>query len=439
MQKTWAITTILIALAVGMGLALFLGINGKSTEISIPDNVEVPIARENTTRTDFVPLDDVSPPSVKDPSLRVELLATGMAQPTSMEFIGSHDLLILQKNDGKVRMIENGMLLRDPVFEVSVNRASERGLLGIAVDNSKNATKTVFLYLTEDDRSDTRNRVYRYEWTRTGGFRNGMLVLDLPGTPGPNHDGGKIKLGPDGMLYAVIGDLNRNGMLQNHPDGGTPDDSSVILQVDHIGNAGDPVLSDESGVVSENLARYYAYGIRNSFGLDFDPLTGTLWDTENGPNDYDEINLVEPGFNSGWEKIRGPIARSNNGESELVIFEGSQYRDPVFSLLNAQGLTDIEFFNSSRLGGEYANNIFVGDINNGNLYFFTMNNERNGLTFDSAKDPGLADLVADNRQELDSITFGKGFRGITDIETGPDGDLYVLSYSGNLYRIVPSP
>jgi aldose sugar dehydrogenase len=199
-------------------------------------------------------------------------------------------------------------------------------------------------------------------------------------------------------------------------------------------------------------SRYYAYGIRNSFGIDFDPVTGNLWDTENGEHNYDEVNLVKPGFNSGWAKIMGPVSRNNNNTAQqqnLVMFTGSEYADPVFSWKEQVGITDIEFFNSTRLGTEYANNIFVGDINNGNLYYFEVNDNRTGLHFgtraenddkhDNKSDTqaGLQDLVADNSDELATITFGTDFGRITDIETGPDGLLYILSYEdGKIYRII---
>jgi glucose/arabinose dehydrogenase len=108
----------------------------------------------------------------------------------------------------------------------------------------------------------------------------------------------------------------------------------------------------------------------------------------------------------------------------------------VFSWLVSEGITDIEFLNSTRLGDQYTNNIFVGNVNNGNLYLFTVNDNRTGLTFDGSS--GLADLVADNNAELSAVTFGTGFGEITDIETGPDGYLYILSFNGSLYRIVPA-
>ena len=191
-------------------------------------------------------------------------------------------------------------------------------------------------------------------------------------------------------------------------------------------------------ISNKNSQYYLAYGIRNSFGLTFDPLTGNLWDTENGEDRYDEINLVKPGFNSGWYKIMGPLSRTNLTEHELVQFDDSKYSDPEFSWYLPIGVTDIEFFNSDKLGDKYEDNIFVGDINNGRMYFFELNKNRTGLDISNGHsyNKSLRDLVADNADEASKVTFGSGFDRITDIETGPDGLLYVLSYdSGRVYKI----
>ena len=129
-------------------------------------------------------------------------------------------------------------------------------------------------------------------------------------------------------------------------------------------------------------------------------------------------------------------------ESDLVNFEGSHYADPVFSWAESRGVTDVEFLKSSTLGNAYKDNIFVGDITSGNLFFFNLNGDRTGLSLES--DPSLSDLISDSDEELSEVTLGTGFLGITDIETGPDGYLYVLTYDqeadgqGSLYRIIPS-
>jgi glucose/arabinose dehydrogenase len=373
--------------------------------------------------------------------LKAELVAEGLEYPTSMRFLDDGSIMVLQKNDGEVRLVSDGKLLKEPVLQVHVASEGERGLLGIAVWNGDNNT-SVFLYLTEEDAGKMKNRVYKYtydEERRT--LTNRTLILDLPGDPGPYHDGGKIAIGPrDGRLYAVIGDLSAGGgMLDNQIPGRPLDDQSVVLRVDR--NTGAPVEDNPFYQYSgdmDKLKRYYAYGIRNSFGLDFDPVTGKLWMTENGPDYYDEINLVEPGFNSGWHKVIGPISRTNATVGDLVTFNGSKYADPVFSWYSPIGITDIDFFDSPKLGKEYENNIFVGDINNGNLYFFKVNQDRDGLELDSS---GLSDHVADPvgndiQGEVSPQIVDKFDGRITDIETGPDGYLYVLTYlDGRIWRI----
>jgi glucose/arabinose dehydrogenase len=377
-------------------------------------------------------------PVINDPSLVAEIVVEELSSPTSMAFMDSNNILVLEKT-GSVRLISNGILQEQPVLNIPVDTESERGLLGIATLEDDN---TVFLYFTESDET-LRNRVYRYNWNGET-LVNPTLILDLPAIPGPNHDGGKLVIGPDQYLYAIIGDLNHDGKLQNFLDGPEADDTGVIFKVNpNDGSAApnNPFVNSGDSV----LSRYYAYGIRNSFGIDFDPITGALWDTENGENGYDEINLIKPGFNSGWAQVMGPIARNNNNktDNDLVNFPGSIYADPVFSWKDQIGVTDIEFLNSSKLGDKYANNIFVGDINNGNLYYFEVNDRRTGLKFDDDNNNnnrhhiGLTDFVADNKDELSTIVFGTGFGRITDIETGPDGFLYILSYQdGKIYRIV---
>jgi glucose/arabinose dehydrogenase len=370
-------------------------------------------------------------PVINDPSLMAEIVVEELSSPTSMAFIDDSNILVLEKT-GSVRLISNDILQEQPVLNVPVDTESERGLLGIATLGDGN---TVFLYFTESGET-LRNRVYRYNWNGET-LVNPTLILDLPAIPGPNHDAGKLVIGPDQYLYAIIGDLNHDGKLQNFLDGPEPDDTGVIFKVNpNDGSAApnNPFVNSGDSV----LSRYYAYGIRNSFGLAIDPVTNMLWDTENGPAEYDEVNLVRPGFNSGWQTVMGPISRSGESVDDLVSFQGSQYIDPVFSWQITPAVTDIEFLHSPKLGDKYANNIFVGDYNNGNIYYFEVNEDRTGIKFDASQ-TDLIDLVADNEEELSTIIFGSGFGSITDIATGPDGFFYILSFDdGIIYRIAPS-
>jgi glucose/arabinose dehydrogenase len=366
-----------------------------------------------------------------DGVLEQELVAEGMAFPTSMRFLDEDNILVLQKG-GEVKLVSEGRIY--DVAEFDVATGAEQGLLGIAVAGSD--PMDVYVYFTKNATGgeELRHLLYKYNYDRENrAFVNETLILDLPGEPGPFHGGGKIAVGPDGYLYAVIGDTNAGGgMLDNEIEGRKPDDKSVVLRVDR--NTGEAA---EGGPFSdERLAKYYAYGIRNSFGMDFDPVTGKLWITENGPDRYDEVNLVEPGLNSGWHKLTGPMSRSNATESDLVMFEGAHYSDPAFSWYHTVGVTDIEFFDSDRLGEKYEDNAFVGDVNNGNLYLFELNEERDGFVLEGERADRVADPVGDEPYDLSSLTVAKFDGRITDIETGPDGHLYVLTFlDGRIYRI----
>lgn len=407
MKRALVAVSIVAAAAVAVALAVLFFAQSAGTEI-------VPAAG----------------PSLRDSELRVELVAQGLQVPTSMRFLDNDNILVLQQQ-GQVMLVSNGQLVEKPVLQVEVEAVAEQGLLGIAIPDG---STDVFLYLTENTEGDIlRNRVYKLAYdAQAQALGNGTLILDLPGEPGPFHNGGKMAIGPDDYLYTAIGDTNAGGgMLDNDATGREPDDKSVVYRINMETGQGaqdNPFYGHED----EKMHRYFAYGIRNSFGMDFDPVTGNLWITENGEDEYDEVNLVRPGFNSGWHQLMGPMDRSDATEEDLVMFEGAHFRDPAFSWRDSVGVTDIEFLASDKLGEKYENNVFVGDINNGNLYYFELNEQRDGFVLPGA----LSDAVADSTAEASAVRLGSGFEGITDIETGPDGNLYVLSYiEGKIYRV----
>ncbi|MGH9984672.1 MAG: PQQ-dependent sugar dehydrogenase, partial [Nitrososphaeraceae archaeon] len=257
------------------------------------------------------------------------------------------------------------------------------------------------------------------------------ILLDLPATPTPSHNGGKVRIGPHDDVNVVIGDLNgREGKAQNFENGTDLDGSGGILTVSQDGDTA------RNGVLGTThpADKYLGYGFRNSFGIDYDPLTGIFWIAENGDTSDDEINLVESGFNSGWKQLMG-MAPVGFNSSKLTDFDGKgNYSDPKFVWTNSVGLTAIEFLNSSRLDVEYQNDAFVGDYNNGRIHDFTLNAERDGFVLTGV----LEDKVANTDYENQDVIFGEGFDRVTDIREGPDGYLYVLSFEkGEIYRIMP--
>lgn len=435
-------------------------------------------------------------PKLYNPNLKVELVTSGLKYPTTMAFVGKDDLLILEKNNGQVKRLVNGTLQDEPLLDLNVANKIERGLLGIAAANhtseNDNTTKTfVYLYYTQstEDGNDEcsgatecninttplGNRIYKYEWTGDS-LINPTLILDVPVGPGADHNGGAIKVGPDKNVYALIGDgdscwedfccLNPPpcpGAFTNSPvnsessnvlTGSSPEGRGGILR---ITPQGEPVLGGENkttGILADHspLSKYFAYGIRNGFGLAFDPVTGNLWDTENGPGYGDEINLVEPGFNSGWLRVMGwwpvidssplPVQRGVFNSSIVTIpndletfAEKGRYSNPEFAWNMSVGVTAIDFLKGDKLGKLYQNDLFAADYNNDYLYNFDLTGDRTKLDLRGL----LADKIANNNEELEEEVLGQGFGIITDIQEGPDGYLYVVSHIyGNVYRIVPN-
>jgi glucose/arabinose dehydrogenase len=374
-----------------------------------------------------------------DPSLKVELFfKDGIKGPaTSMAFLGPDDILVLEKNTGKVQRILNGSLQPTPLLQVKVGTEVELGMLGIALSKNQQGRTFAFLYYTEANSSGVvvGNRLYRYELIDNK-LVDPLLLLNLPATSTTlghenNHNGGKVVIGPDNNVYVVVGDVGgRMGNIQNIMRGNSPDGTSGILRVTQEGKS---VPDGPFGSSVPNIL-YYAYGIRNSFGFDFDPVTGNLWDSENGGIDKDEINYVYPGFNSGWRKTMGMALSRFDPDIDLFYFDGKgKYSDPEFVWKETVAPTALKFLNSSKLGSQYENTIFVGDVKTGNLYNFKLDSTREQLQLD----PPLEDKVANIPQEIQGIIFGKGFGVITDIQVGPDGYLYILGIDGTIYRIVP--
>jgi glucose/arabinose dehydrogenase len=184
------------------------------------------------------------------------------------------------------------------------------------------------------------------------------------------------------------------------------------------------------------VARYYAYGVRNGFGLDIDRANGVLWMTENGPSDFDELNRVDAGWNGGWNQIHGPDALDPQNVSDLWMLPGGVafYSDPEFSWQAIVVPTGIAFPFATSWGTTYNNRVLVG-TNGGNIYSFPLNAGRTGL--DTAALPAaLQDLVAANSTEANLVRIGQGFGGLTDIEVGPDDHVYVVDLGGGrIFRI----
>ncbi len=445
-------------------------------------------------------------PTMLHPLLAVRPIVTGLVTPTSMAFLGSDDLLVLEKITGKVKRVTSGAVA-GTVLDLAVNSFSERGLLGIALHPRFPAVPFVYLYWTESlTGADTNvpsevpllgNRVDRFLWN--GSFLAQDLNLiklrafqaDANQPLRGNHNGGVIRFGPDGNLYVIIGDNGRRGQTQNLPEGwspGQPDDqfggpepddahlTGVILRLNDDGTtpsdnpffAAGAALGGQAGA---NVQKIFAYGIRNSFGMAFDPISGSLWEQENGDDSFDEINRVEPGMNGGWIQVMGPLDRvaqfksielsiggaslqqvrwpptniadtADEARARMFMLPGARYSDPEFSWKFAVPPAAIGFLSSRALGPQFFGDLFVGaatpNTAGGYLFRFQLTGNRRNIALD---DPRLEDHVADNSAkhditESESLLIGRDFGVLTDIQTSPTGTLYVVSISnGAIYEI----
>lgn len=451
-------------------------------------------------------------PSMLDPNLSVKTVVNGLSQPTSMAFIGDNDFFVLEKNTGKVQRVTNGVL-QGAVLDLAVNSGSERGLLGIALHPNFAHNGFVYLYWTEsstgadstnlaDVFQPLSNRVDRYIWNNVSlNFDRNLIKLRAyqadPNQPlRGNHNGGVLRFGPDGKLYILMGDNGRRGFLQNLPCGPTAVCPGPTVQDDQFGGP-EPDNAHLTGFIlrlnddgttptdnpfynivtvlppeaDANMRKIFAYGVRNGFGLAFDPYSGNLWDQENGDDAFDEMNRVTAGSNNGWVQLMGPSSRVSQFKqiestyslgdlqqlrwspaniadtpsaalSRLFMLPGAHYNEPEFSWKYAIPASPLGFVNGRGLGPQFEGDMFVGAartfLDGGFLFRFKLTSDRQHFSF---TDPRLNDLVADNLDKFDiteseTLLIGRDFGITSDIETAPNGDVFVVSNTNSaVYEI----
>jgi len=373
-------------------------------------------------------------PIIYDDDFIMEKFATGLEFPTTMIFVGN-DMLVLEKNTGKViRIQDNGVIYNEPALDVSVIFQQEAGLLGIAF-----ASNHIYLYFTESlsgfDKYSIENSktvVYQYDWNGKK-LTNPILIKELP-VLNASHLGGIIAVGLNNEIYFIIGDQWQ--YTTSSGDAITYDISNAFqnIPIDTIYETGRIFKVDTE---NNNSVELFAMGIRNSFGLTVDPVTGYLWDTENSQLRFDEINLVKSGFNSGWVSVMGPAGNADIDLSTLNPKTSGNfvYSDPEFSWYKAVAPTAIAFPDKDSFR-KYSDSLFVGAFNGGTIYNFKLNSDRTGFVFSN---PDLSDLVLDDNDKIDEILFASGFQGVIDIKFH-DGAMYVISDpfgDGIIYKIYP--
>jgi glucose/arabinose dehydrogenase len=434
---------------------------------------------------------------LKDTSLAAAVAADGLTMPTSIAFAGRR-LLVTEKSTGKVLLVDGPGKTRE-VIDLAVNSFDERGLLGIAVHPDFPRKPFVYLQWTwrgdgtgpakvlgsdSDQAADVPslgNRVDRFRWANNKlTFDRNLIRLpsntlntDTSGRIRGNHDAGPLAFGPDGKLYFMLGDQNMRGQLQNITSGPAPDNAhltGVVLRLDDDGSvpSDNPFVAagkKMGGGAGANVQKIYTYGVRNSFGLAFEPKSGALWQTENGDDASDEVNVFTRGSNSGWIQLQGAPAQfdtwkglelaSKDGfdnptypptmlaadataaRKAMASIAGSHYAPPVLTYKYPPALTAINFVRDGRLGARSADTAWIGTVLTDSLLRYPLAKNGRKLALTGA----LADGVDDNAAKGDlgesaPYVVGTGFGIVTDIEPGPDGALYVSSLdAGKVYRL----
>ena len=482
--------------------------------------------RSSPIRADTIPLE------VLDPNLQATtVLDAGISQPIGIVFLGANDYLVLEKASGQIKRVTGGVLQTTPVLDLAVNSNSERGLLSMVLDPGFPATPFTYVSWVESSTGADSGvvsevpllgqHVDRFIWNGTTlTFDRNLLNLRsrqtdnvaVSGHPGTqngaeqgNHNGGVLKFGPDGKLYLFTGDRGRRGWMQNLPNGPfltppqvddtfggpMPDNAhltGVIIRLNPDGSTppDNPFFAAGAamgGEVGQNIQKVFSYGHRNGFGMAFDPIGGSFWETENADDAFSELNRIVPAMNGGWIQFAGPVSRladfkmiettlfgSNMQQvrypptrvayapalalSRLFMLPGAVYVDPELSWKYEIGPAGLTFVNGNGLGPEYAGTMWMGSArafqqvggNGGSLYVIRLTADR--LHVDTSADPRLADKVADNLfraqkfdgTESETLKIGSGFGTTPDIEQGPDGNLYVVSITDNaIYMISRKP
>jgi glucose/arabinose dehydrogenase len=322
---------------------------------------------------------------------------TGLNQAVTFTFTPAGKIFFGEKGTGAIRILDPATKHQHLFFTVSnVVSDGERGLLGLALHPDYPSKPVVFAYATRLVSGQTRNQILRIR-NDAGHGRDPRVIFSSKTTAGSYHDGGRILFGPDGFLYAMQGEAHDSSNAQDKSN-----TAGKILRMTQLGKAapGNPFSS-----------RIWTYGHRNSFGMAFDPVTGKLWETENGPSCNDELNRIVKGGNFGWgpnETCSGTAPQDTNNSGPNPILPKRWYTPTIAP-------TGIVFCHNCKLGQASGGKLFFGAYNNGQIRRVTLTSNRLGV-------------------KSQTVVFTNP-DGIYSMETGPSRCLYFSDSSG-IFRLV---
>ncbi len=319
-------------------------------------------------------------------NMDIEVVVKGLDTPWAIDFAADGRIFITERS-GRVRIIKNGQLLDEPWITIDVASGGEAGLLGLALDPEFQNNGLVYLaYTYTDGEGNSRNRLVRLREDPSSdkGVLDRILVDGVKGSS--NHDGGRLRFGPDSKLYWTIGDAQDSDLAQ--------DISSLNGKILRLNSDG---TVPQDNPFPNSIV--YSYGHRNPQGLAWQPGTGRLYSTEHGPSGFqgsgqDEVNLIEAGKNYGWPVIYGDKTRENM-ISPVVQSGSSETWAPA-------GATFV-------VGGPWNGSLLFVGLRGQTLYRLTID------TNDPLKVIGFERLLTDE--------YGR----LRDVVQGPDNAIYILT------------
>ena len=319
------------------------------------------------------------------PGFTLTELASGLSRPANLQALPDGRFLIGEQQTGQIKVYKSGSILSNPYAIISTlyTGNNESGLLGLCLDPDFSSNGYVYVFVTHNS---TTSRVWRFTTSGDVGTNQTLIVDNIPHR-GVNHNGGGIAFGPDGKLYMAVGEAGDSSWAQNinilggkilraNPDGSVPADNP-------FGNL------------------VWSFGHRHPFRLTFQPGTGRLYVTENGPSQDDELNRIIQGGNYGWPSDTGPNTDPN-------------HIDPVHNFSSIVVPTDLLFYQESAM--PFDGELFLVEYLNDRIRRFTFNLDGDSVT------SGPTDFVTGVSQPV-------------DIEQGIDGALYFTTLQGRLYQV----
>ena len=331
-------------------------------------------------------------------TITARLVAGNLNFPAAFAFAPTGRIFYGEKTTGRIQVLDPKTGRHHGFFHVSnVSGSGEQGLLGIAVPRGfPRRTPFLYAYATRQVGGALRNQILRIKASNGKGTAASVIFTSST-PPASNHNGGHIAFGPDGMLYAVVGEAGNPANAQ--------DLSVTGGKILRMTPSGQPAPGNHFGT------RVDVFGVRNSFGFAFDPRTGRLWETENGPECNDELNRIVAGRNYGWgphETCSGRAPRNTNQDGSSPMLPFRWFTPPIAP-------TGIAFCRRCGLGESSNGTFFFGAYNTGDIRRVRLTRDRLGI-------------------RAQTVVYHHG-SGILSIQAAPNGHLFFSDGSG-IYRLV---